>query len=86
MALQAAALACRVLAGVWTVLASKQPLSPPTELNPPSAPSLAAAAEASAQPLPLPQVDPAALLEQLAGRDAVLPEILLEVRHNCVGT
>ncbi|KAI7845872.1 hypothetical protein COHA_000606 [Chlorella ohadii] len=36
------------------------------------------AAEASAQPLPLPQVDPAALLEQLAGRDAVLPEILLE--------
>ncbi|PRW56114.1 DENND6A-like [Chlorella sorokiniana] len=36
------------------------------------------AAEAAAEPPPLPQLDPAALLEQLAGRDAVLPEVLLE--------
>lgn len=54
-------------------------------LHPPAHPSptrpLCAAAEAAAQPPQLPQLDPAALLEQLSGRDAVLPEVLLEVRH-----
>lgn len=44
-------------------------------------PALAAAeaAAASAAP-PLPPWDPAAVLEQLGGRDAVLPDILLQAR------
>lgn len=49
------------------------PPVPPTSLRPP-----AAAAEAGSQPPPLRPLDPDALLEQLGGRDAILPDILLQ--------
>lgn len=71
--------ACMGLRGVWQCKPSNQcALSCPScwSQNLPLA-----AAEATAQPPPLPQLDPAALLQQLAGRDAVLPDMLLVVRE-----
>lgn len=53
-------------------------LRAPSRPAAPVPPPPAAAAAAPAQPPPLPALDPAALLEHLAGRDAILPDALLQ--------